>query len=306
VTTVAASVAVICAVAFTNSAVLADAEGSTVASPRVVVPSASTESPAAQDPREHVTTVVIPETVQAPDPVVVPHTGTTKQAPQTPALRSPSADQTAAESSSQPDEAVTAAAAAGNWDEVREWARAHGWSPARTDAWISRLQSDVKQPAQAADKGGAAEKPGGAPGLELGEADLTAVPEKGETERKAAEQPKRGNGKQPANTDRSQLRPSPSLAPSPSLTLTPTPVPDRTEPATPAPPPEDETVAPDGFTVPSPEHAATPSQRPDHAGPPAQTPPQVPPGQAKKDSESAAGGHGSDKNQSRDSPNRRG
>jgi len=306
VTTVAASVAVICAVAFTNSAVLADAEGSTVASPRVIVPSASTATSAAQDTRAQVAAVVVPETVQAPDPVVVPQTGTTKQTPQTPAPRATSADPASSASSAQPDEAVTAAAAAGNWDDVREWARAHGWSPARTDAWISHLLKDAEKPLQAADKGGAAEKPGGTPGLEPGGADLTADPGKAETERKPAEQPKRGNGKQPAHTDRAQLRPSPSLAPSPPLTLDPTPAPDRTEPVTPAPPVGEESDVPDGSAVPSPGHAETPSQRPDHAGPPAQTPPQAPPGQAKKNSESATGGQGSDKNQSRDSPNRRG
>jgi hypothetical protein len=293
VTTVAASAAVICLVAFTNSAVLADSEGSTVAAPRVVVPSTGTAAPEAEALPEGITTVVVPETVQAPDPVVVAEPRVNE--PQTPEPAVPSDDAAKPGSSAEPHEAVAAAAAAGRWDEVRAWALAHGWSPGRTDAWISRLQDDAAVPSLADDESGVAGKPGGAELVQLGE-----------SERVAVEPPKRGDGKQPANMDRSQLRPGPSLSPSPSSTPDPAPGRGRPEAPTPSPAVDDVAVDPGEPSPPASDPATRPSQRLEHAGPPAQTPPQVPPGQAKKNSEPAAGGNGSDKDQSRDSPKRRG
>ncbi|WP_019181210.1 hypothetical protein [Microbacterium yannicii] len=288
VTTVAASAAVICLVAFTNSAVLADSEGSTVAAPRVVVPSTGSAAPAAEALPEGTTTMVVPETVQAPHPVVVAEPRVNE--PQTPVPAVPSDDASGPGFSAEPDEAVAAAAASGRWDEVRAWALAHGWSPGRTDAWISRLQDDAAVPSLADDESGVGGKPGAAELVQLGD-----------SERVAVEPPKRGNGKQPANMNRSQLRPGPSPVPSPSSTPDPAPGPGRPEAPIPAPPADDVTVDPGEPSPPASEPATRPSQRPEHAGPPAQTPPQV---RCSERLERAR--NGSDKNQSRDSPKRRG
>ncbi|MDY0911073.1 hypothetical protein [Microbacterium sp. CFBP9034] len=142
--TVAASVAVICAVALTNSMALSDTQGSTVHAARVVVPSSGGASaanggeapddvapvpPAAEETRTLPVTPVA-EIVPAPDPVVIappvaqpvaePHGGS-------PVIPSQA-------------EAVAAAKASGSWDSAREWAATVGWSQARIDAWIAKLE----------------------------------------------------------------------------------------------------------------------------------------------------------------------
>ena len=129
VSTVVASVAVVCAVALTNSVALADTAGAPVAATPIVVPSPSASARAVAPAARPTPTQTAPatetpvaEAVPAPAPIVV-------------------ADRVATEES-QPtaDQAVAAAVASGSWQPVRDWAAVHRWSQARIDAWIVRLE----------------------------------------------------------------------------------------------------------------------------------------------------------------------
>lgn len=150
-TAVAASIAVVTAVALANTAALVDVPGTSVASERVVVP--STASPSAT-PRATPTAVAEtvapsaePEVVEAPAPVVVdpPTTGTT---------RSPAAPATAPQVAAPVTPAdiepvIEAAKAAGSWDSLRTWAAEHGWTPARIEALVSRLEREAAEKSEA-------------------------------------------------------------------------------------------------------------------------------------------------------------
>lgn len=136
ITTVVASVAVVCAVAITTSVALADAPGASIGAARVVVPStgsaasAGAEAAAAPAPETAVPDPSpVAEVVPAPDPVIVdlPVDG-----PVTPPL--------APASPASAEAAIAAADASGSWAAVRAWAAGQGWSTARIDAWISQLE----------------------------------------------------------------------------------------------------------------------------------------------------------------------
>jgi hypothetical protein len=133
-TTVAASIAVVCAVAMTTSAALADTAGAMVNARPVVVPSSS----ASPTPVPTLTAAPVtpaptaPETVPAPEPEDV-------AAPPTSPL-------SAGEPSAEIEDALVAeVAASGSWDAVHAWAEKHGWTDARTQAWIARLDAKVTE-----------------------------------------------------------------------------------------------------------------------------------------------------------------
>ena len=140
---VAASVAVICAVALTNSVALSDAAGSTIDAAPVVVPASAGDSEgddAGAAPAPAATTSPVAETrgtrvaevVPAPAPEVVPAS---------PPASSPHATDSARPTQSPTeDEVVAEAEATRSWDAARKWAERLGWSQARIDAWIDRLE----------------------------------------------------------------------------------------------------------------------------------------------------------------------
>ncbi|MCH6232232.1 hypothetical protein MK786_15875 [Microbacterium sp. CFH 31415] len=142
-TVVAASVAVICAVALTHSVALSDAAGSTIDAAPVVVPASTADSEGAGAGEESVpatTTDPVAETrgaraaevVPAPAPEVVP------AAP--PASTPEVTDSARPTPPPTEDEVVAEAEASRSWDAARKWAERLGWSPARIDAWIDRLE----------------------------------------------------------------------------------------------------------------------------------------------------------------------
>jgi hypothetical protein len=144
VTAVAASIAVVTAVALANTMALADSPGTSLASEHVVVPSAS--SPSASPSATPAVTPAVPvppadaEVVEAPAPLVVdqpPATGGSRTPP-TPNTRD--APEPAAPADIEP--VIAAAKAAGSWEELRSWAAAHGWTTARIDALVSRLERE--------------------------------------------------------------------------------------------------------------------------------------------------------------------
>lgn len=132
--TVAASVAVICAVALTNSIALSEAAGSAIDAAPVVVPSSNiaetTETPAASPADADAPVTPVAEVVPAPAPEVV-----------SPRKGAPVAEQSAgAAHGPSEDEVIADAEASGSWDSAREWAAGLGWSQERIDAWIARLE----------------------------------------------------------------------------------------------------------------------------------------------------------------------
>lgn len=138
-TAVAASVAVVCIVAMTNTAALKDSPATTVAASRVLVPAASSPSATPSPAPVATTPVVTPneaEVVEAPDPTAVEPTAPTASAPRT-AAAPPASD--AGEAAADVDAAIEAARATGTWDSLRVWAQDHGWSTGRIDALIERL-----------------------------------------------------------------------------------------------------------------------------------------------------------------------
>jgi hypothetical protein len=143
-TTVAASIAVVCAVAMTTSAALADSAGATIAARPVVVPT-SAASP---------TPIARPSTVPAtPLPAaLVPAEPETVPAPEPEDIAGPAEAQTptAEPSAATEDQLAAEVAASGSWDAVYAWADERGWSQARTEAWIARL--DAKMAVGRADK----------------------------------------------------------------------------------------------------------------------------------------------------------
>lgn len=157
-TTFAASVAVIGAVALSNSVALADSAGANVASARVLVPAAA--GTASSSGTAHGSDEVPPvrlsrtpqaEVVEAPAPVVVdasdgdvtpsedsvPETPAAPEAPTAPTAPAASVPAAPADAES----AAVAARASGSWDDARRWALSQGWPAARVEAWIERLES---------------------------------------------------------------------------------------------------------------------------------------------------------------------
>lgn len=149
---VAASVAVICAVALTNSAALSEAQGSSIESAPVVVPSAGVSTGAATADVPEPVAAPVPETdrsqdqpiaevVPAPAPKVVPAPEPEAGEPTTgTATTEPPAGTGGTDGTPSDDEAVAEAERSGSWDAAREWAARLGWSQARIDAWIDRLE----------------------------------------------------------------------------------------------------------------------------------------------------------------------
>lgn len=146
-TAVAASVGVICAVALTNSVSLSEAQGAPVGATAVVVPSAAEKAEPVATP------TIVPTPVQTPQPVetqtpVTPPVAEVVPAPEaedvTPVQSSHVAETPATPTPSAPgqEDAVAEAEASGSWAPAREWAKRLGWSQARIDAWIARLEKD--------------------------------------------------------------------------------------------------------------------------------------------------------------------
>ena len=132
--TVAASVAVVCAVAMSTTVALADSAGSPAGARSVIVP-ASAATPVAASatpsptPQPQVPAVEA-ETVPAPEPEDV----ASVIAPQTP---------TGEQASATEDEIVAEVEESGSWDDAYAWAQKRGWSAARIEAWIARLESKI-------------------------------------------------------------------------------------------------------------------------------------------------------------------
>ncbi|MEV4688855.1 hypothetical protein [Microbacterium sp. LWH3-1.2] len=142
-TAVAASVAVVTAVALANTAALVDSEGTSVASKRVVVPAPASASATPRPTPAATSDALIPsaepEVVEAPSPVhVAPPASTGKRTPATTEAVAPAAPAPPADI----DAAIAAAEAAGTWDALRGWAAANGWSNARLEALIARLERE--------------------------------------------------------------------------------------------------------------------------------------------------------------------
>ncbi|WP_375383800.1 hypothetical protein [uncultured Microbacterium sp.] len=141
--TVAASIAVVCAVAVSNSAALADSAGVPVALARIDVPAAApsaSPSPAAQAPVAP-PAVVAPaaETVPAPAPEdVAPEATPDPQPVSTPAAAEAPAPTITVGTAEQ--DIVAGAAKAGGWDQLVEWARSRGWTDADIARWKARHQ----------------------------------------------------------------------------------------------------------------------------------------------------------------------
>lgn len=155
--TVAASVAVVCAVALTNSVALADSPGSTVASARVLVPASASPSP--ERVARAVEVTAQPEVVEAPAPIVVDDTSagddTAAATPAPPSPAAPAAPVTPPNANA----AVEASKKAGTWDAVIAWARAQGWSQERIDEWVTRLEEERGAAASGGDRPGDEQQP---------------------------------------------------------------------------------------------------------------------------------------------------
>ncbi|MFD4958642.1 hypothetical protein [Microbacterium sp. NPDC058389] len=155
-TAVAASVAVVCAVAMTNTAALKDSPATTVATSRILVPAASSPTTTPTPTPTVTAPPVTPneaEVVDAPDPTEVEppasNTYTPPLAPEpqvAPEEPAPAAAAPAAAAPAAPadvDAAIDAARAAGTWDSLRAWAEGRGWPTGRIDALIERLERAV-------------------------------------------------------------------------------------------------------------------------------------------------------------------
>ncbi|MEV5068530.1 hypothetical protein MRBLMI12_000072 [Microbacterium sp. LMI12-1-1.1] len=150
VTAVAASIAVVTAVALANTMALADSPGTSLASERVIVPSASSPSPsasAAVTPEAPVPPVNA-EVVEAPAPQVVDQPLASDGSRAT--TNAPIAAEPAAPADI--ETVIAAAKAAGSWEELRSWANAQGWTTARIDALVSRLERETAEKTETAER----------------------------------------------------------------------------------------------------------------------------------------------------------
>lgn len=158
--TVAASVAVICVVALTNSQALTDSAGAPIGAAPVVVPASG--APAAGDAGEAAPAVTPTPTTQpspsaeprepaATDPVppqtspaeIVPAQEAQDVTPTRPA--SPSSRPAEPAAPSTEEEAIAEAVASGSWERVRAWAEGKGWPVDRIDAFIARLEREMSE-----------------------------------------------------------------------------------------------------------------------------------------------------------------
>lgn len=197
-TTVAASIAVVCAVAMTTSSALVDAAGATVAARPVVVPtSAASPTPVARPtalpvtPPPAASVPVLPETVPAPAPedIAAPSSG---QAP----VSEPSARTE--------DELAAAVAASGSWDVVYAWAQQRGWSQARTEAWIARLGTKISDDRAGLEPGPPADRDADrlvVPDPITADRMAPLVPAEGQTISSAADEPPAHAERVPAQAD---------------------------------------------------------------------------------------------------------
>ena len=141
VATVAASVAVVCAVAMTTSVALADSAGSPAGAESVIVPaSAASVAPSATpEPSAQPVTPQAPadqaETVPAPEP---------EDVASPPIVQTQVGEPSAATE----EQFVTEVQESGSWDAAYAWAEQRGWSSTRIDAWIARLESKVAEKAR--------------------------------------------------------------------------------------------------------------------------------------------------------------
>jgi len=155
VSTVVASVAVVCAVALTNSVALVDSAGSPAGAQPVVVPTPSgtvqTDSPTPSAPP----TAPSASTPRAPAVPVPPAQDEAAPEQRTPS-QTPKADDATNTRTSAPvvvadpppaahvapatlEAAIAESRASGSWDAVREWAASVGWTSSRIDAWITHM-----------------------------------------------------------------------------------------------------------------------------------------------------------------------
>lgn len=140
VSTVAASVAVICAVALTNSLALSDAAGSPVGAAPLVIPSPSVAEPE-ETPEPAPTPKPTSRQIETPKPPVAEVVPAPAPEVVTPRQDASSAEQPdGAANRPSEDDVVAEAEASGSWDSAREWAARLGWTKERIDAWIARLE----------------------------------------------------------------------------------------------------------------------------------------------------------------------
>ena len=138
--TIFVSVAVVCAVAVTNAAALADTSGAPVSFAQVDVPLSTPRPAPSTTPAVIVTTptivaadpVATPETLPAPEPEDV---APADSAP-APVVEAPAPEQVPAESSS--DQSGTSPAiSARTWERLIRWAHSNGWSDAEIARWLA-------------------------------------------------------------------------------------------------------------------------------------------------------------------------
>jgi hypothetical protein len=196
VSTVIASVAVVCAVALTNSVALADSAGVPVRSSGVVVPTPTASGTVAAAPSA--VAIATPpaapeasaaETVPAPDPIAVA------------AQTLPTED-----SQSTAEAAVVEGEASGDWNAVRQWANRNGWDQGRIDAWVERLEQK---------RAAAVDRPSNAPKVDAGDTSLTkddgrwAASDSSKTSAKADHRAERQSAKAGFGSKKDQSRDSP-------------------------------------------------------------------------------------------------
>jgi hypothetical protein len=145
--TVAASVAVVCAVAMTTSVALADSAGAPAGARSVIVPSAAATASAEPTPSPSVAAPVAQAPVQEPETV---------PAPEPEDVASPLDAQTSAgePSAASEEQLVEEIEQSGSLDAAYEWAQQHGWQRARIEAWIARLEAKVAEKRSKDDRAG--------------------------------------------------------------------------------------------------------------------------------------------------------
>jgi len=143
-TTLVASIAVVCAVAVTNAAALADTAGAPLSRSSVHLPAASPPTPViTAQPVARTTTD--PETVPVVDPTVITPVVPPAPAVPPPAPPAPVADQGESQ-------VADAAVDSGRRNEALEWARNRAWSEADIQQWAAQLQARIDQRAERADR----------------------------------------------------------------------------------------------------------------------------------------------------------
>lgn len=144
--TIFVSVAVVCAVAVSNAAALADTSGARISFAQIDVPlstprptPSATSTATVATPAATVTAdpVASPETVPAPEPEeVAPATVATVPAADAPAVPAPGPVEAPSEESSTSSMATNRA-----WERLIRWAHSNGWSDAEIARWIADHRS---------------------------------------------------------------------------------------------------------------------------------------------------------------------